>query len=47
MKSIQADAAGFLREEGVKAQAELMQVVRRKLSEIERLREELRGIGKV
>jgi hypothetical protein len=43
----QADAAGFLLEEGVKAQAELLQVIRRKLSEIERLREELRGIGKV
>jgi Arc/MetJ-type ribon-helix-helix transcriptional regulator len=42
----QADAAGFLLEEGAKAQAELLQVIRRKLSEIERLREELRGIGK-
>jgi Arc/MetJ-type ribon-helix-helix transcriptional regulator len=43
----QADAAGFLLEEGVRAQAELLQVIRRKLAEIERLREELRGIGKV
>lgn len=43
----QADAAGFLLEEGVRAQAELLQVIRRKLSEIERLREELKGIGKV
>lgn len=43
----QADAAGFLLEEGVRAQAQLLQVVRQKLSEIERLREELRGIGKV
>ncbi|HEX8291080.1 MAG TPA: hypothetical protein VF570_04965 [Pyrinomonadaceae bacterium] len=42
----QADAAGFLLEEGAKAQAELLQVIRQKLSEIERLREELRGIGK-
>jgi Arc/MetJ-type ribon-helix-helix transcriptional regulator len=40
-----ADAAGFLLEEGVKAQAELLWVIREKLSEIERLRAELRGIG--
>ena len=41
----QADAAGFLLEEGVKAQAELLWVIREKLSEIERLRAELRSIG--
>ena len=41
----QADAAGFLLEEGAQAQAELLQVIRQKLSEIERLRAELRGIG--
>ncbi len=40
-----ADAAGFLLEEGVKAQAELLWVIREKLSEIERLRAELRSIG--
>jgi hypothetical protein len=40
-----ADAAGFLLEEGVKAQAELLWVIREKLSEIERLRAELRNIG--
>lgn len=40
-----ADAAGFLLEEGVKAQAELIWVIREKLSEIERLRAELRSIG--
>ena len=40
-----ADAAGFLLEEGVKAQSELLWVIREKLSEIERLRAELRGIG--
>ena len=40
-----AEAAGFLLEEGVKAQAELLWVIREKLSEIERLRAELRGIG--
>ena len=40
-----ADAAGFLLEEGVKAQSELLWVIREKLSEIERLRAELRNIG--
>jgi hypothetical protein len=40
-----ADAAGFLLEEGVKAQAELLWVIREKLSEIERLRAELKNIG--
>jgi hypothetical protein len=40
-----ADAAGFLLEEGVKAQSELLWVIREKLSEIERLRAELRSIG--
>ncbi len=40
-----ADAAGFLLEEGVKSQAELLWVIREKLAEIERLRAELRGIG--
>ena len=40
-----ADAAGFLLEEGVRAQEELLWVIREKLSEIERLRAELRGIG--
>ena len=40
-----ADAAGFLLEEGVRAQTELLWVIREKLSEIERLRAELRGIG--
>lgn len=40
-----ADAAGFLLEEGVKAQAELLWVIKEKLSEIERLRAELRNIG--
>ena len=40
-----ADAAGFLLEEGVKAQAELLWMIREKLSEIERLRAELRSIG--
>lgn len=40
-----ADAAGFLLEEGVKAQAELLWVIREKLSEIERLRAELKGLG--
>lgn len=40
-----ADAAGFLLEEGVKAQAELLWVIREKLSEIERLRTELKNIG--
>ena len=41
----QADAAGFLLEEGVKAQGELLWMIREKLTEIERLRAELRGIG--
>lgn len=41
----QADAAGFLLEEGARAQSELLTVIRQKLSEIERLRDELRGIG--
>lgn len=41
----QADAAGFLLEEGARSQAELLQLIRQKLSEIERLRAELRGIG--
>ncbi len=40
-----ADAAAFLLEEGVKAQSELLWVIREKLSEIERLRAELRNIG--
>jgi hypothetical protein len=40
-----AEAAGFLLEEGVKAQSELLWVIREKLSEIERLRAELRSIG--
>ena len=40
-----ADAAAFLLEEGVKAQSELLWVIREKLSEIERLRAELRSIG--
>jgi hypothetical protein len=40
-----ADAAGFLLEEGVKVQAEMLWMIREKLSEIERLRAELRGIG--
>ncbi len=42
----QADAAGFLLEEGAKAQAELLRLIRQKLSEIERLRAELRAIGR-
>ena len=40
-----ADAAAFLLEEGVKAQSELLWLIREKLSEIERLRAELRNIG--
>ncbi|MBV8859463.1 MAG: zinc ribbon domain-containing protein [Acidobacteria bacterium] len=40
-----ADAAGFFLEEGVKAQAELLWVIQEKLSEIERLRAELKGLG--
>src|ERR1044071_1534295 len=41
-----ADAAGFLLEEGVKAQSELLWVIREKLSEIERLRCQLGRIGR-
>lgn len=41
----QAEAAGFLLEEGARSQAELLQLIRQKLNEIERLRAELRGIG--
>ena len=40
-----ADAAGFLLEEGVKAQSELLWVIREKLSEIARLRAELKNLG--
>ncbi len=39
-----ADAAAFLIDEGIKAQAELFGRVEQKLSEIERLRAELRGM---
>lgn len=39
-----AEAAAFLIDEGVKAQGELFQRVQQKLSEIERLRAELRGM---
>ncbi len=39
-----ADAAAFLIDEGIKAQAALFERVEQKLSEIERLRAELRGI---
>lgn len=39
-----AEAAAFLIDEGVKAQAELFNRVQQKLSEIERLRSELRGM---
>src|SRR4029079_1470973 len=39
-----AEAAGFLIEEGIKTQAPLFDRVRQKLSEIERLRAELRGL---
>ena len=39
-----ADAAAFLIDEGIKAQAPLFDRVEQKLSEIERLRAELRGI---
>ena len=39
-----ADAAAFLIDEGIKAQHELFDRVRLKLSEIERLRAELRGM---
>src|ERR1044071_4524664 len=41
-----ADAAGFLLEEGVKAQSELLWVIKEKLSEIERLRCQLGRIGR-
>jgi uncharacterized small protein (DUF1192 family) len=39
-----ADAAAFLIDEGIKAQHELFDRVQLKLSEIERLRAELRGM---
>jgi hypothetical protein len=39
-----AEAAGFLIEEGIKTQSALFERVRQKLSEIERLRAELRGL---
>ena len=39
-----AEAAAFLIDEGIKAQAELFGRVEQKLSEIERLRAELRGL---
>ncbi len=39
-----ADAAAFLIDEGIKAQADLFGRVEQKLSEIERLRAELRGM---
>jgi uncharacterized small protein (DUF1192 family) len=39
-----ADAAAFLIDEGIKAQTELFDRVVLKLSEIERLRAELRGM---
>ena len=39
-----AEAAGFLIEEGIKTQSALFDRVRQKLSEIERLRAELRGL---
>ncbi|HEX8473155.1 MAG TPA: hypothetical protein VF666_03925 [Pyrinomonadaceae bacterium] len=39
-----AEAAAFLIDEGVKAQSELFNRVQQKLSEIERLRSELRGM---
>ena len=39
-----ADAAAFLIDEGIKAQSELFSRVEQKLSEIERLRAELRGM---
>jgi Arc/MetJ-type ribon-helix-helix transcriptional regulator len=39
-----AEAAGFLIEEGIKTQQALFDRVRQKLSEIERLRAELRGL---
>ena len=39
-----AEAAGFLIEEGIKTQSALFERVRQKLTEIERLRAELRGL---
>ena len=39
-----AEAAGFLIEEGIKTQSALFERVRQKLSEIERMRAELRGL---
>jgi Arc/MetJ-type ribon-helix-helix transcriptional regulator len=39
-----AEAAGFLIEQGIKTQSALFERVRQKLSEIERLRAELRGM---
>ena len=39
-----AEAAGFLIEEGIKTQSALFERVSQKLSEIERLRAELRGL---
>src|SRR5258705_8511028 len=39
-----AEAAGYLIDEGIKTQAALFDRVRQKLAEIERLREELRGL---
>jgi Arc/MetJ-type ribon-helix-helix transcriptional regulator len=39
-----AEAAGFLIDEGIKTQSALFERVRQKLSEIERLRAELRGM---
>lgn len=39
-----AEAAGFLIEEGIKTQSALFERVQQKLSEIERLRAELRGL---
>ena len=39
-----AEAAGFLIEEGIKTQSALFERVNQKLSEIERLRAELRGL---
>ena len=39
-----AEAAGFLIEEGIKTQSPLFERVRQKLTEIERLRAELRGL---
>jgi hypothetical protein len=39
-----AEAAGYLIDEGIKTQSALLERVRQKLSEIERLRAELRGL---